>query len=88
MQICVSSIKPARTDTVQGQDGRGEGFDGCVLLAYPELVLRPHATYDSPSLVDTPEERLPFSGMGYHMTPTSRLLKPPRVASGWDAADH
>lgn len=56
-------------------------------LAHPDLVLRPHALHDSPSLVNSPEERPSFLGKDHHLAPTSRLLEPPHVASGQNAED-
>ncbi len=49
MQICISPSKPARTDTVQSQGGRGAGPAGRAVLAHPDLVSRTHSPRDSPS---------------------------------------
>ncbi|KAI2655614.1 hypothetical protein H4Q32_018039 [Labeo rohita] len=57
------------------------------LLAHPDLVCRPHAPRDSPSLEDSPEEGPSFSGDGHNLAPASRSLEPPCVASGRDSAD-
>ncbi|KAL0161441.1 hypothetical protein M9458_045166, partial [Cirrhinus mrigala] len=65
----------------------GAGPVGCALLAHPDLVCRPHAPRDSPSLEDSPEEGPSFSGNGHNLAPVSRPLEPPRVASGRDSAD-
>lgn len=70
----------------EDQGGR-EVVDDCALLAHPYLILRPDAPYDSPSLVNPPEEGPPLSGMGRHLASVSRILEPPVVAPGWDMAD-
>ncbi len=38
MQVCISPSEPARTDTVQGQRGRGAGLAGRAVQAHPDLV--------------------------------------------------
>ncbi len=42
-QVCASPSEPSRTDTVQGQRGRGIGPAGCAVLAHPDLVFGTHA---------------------------------------------
>ncbi|KAI2661241.1 Transcription activator BRG1 [Labeo rohita] len=79
--------KPACTDSVQDQGGRGVGLVGCALLAHPDLVCRPYAPHDSPSLEDSPEVGPSSSGDGHNPAPASRPLEPPCVASGRDSAD-
>ncbi|KAL0185452.1 hypothetical protein M9458_021149, partial [Cirrhinus mrigala] len=74
------------TDSVQGQGGWGAGLLGCALLAHQDLVCRPHAPRDSPSLRDSPEEGRSFSGDGHNLAPASRPLEPPYGASGRDSA--
>ncbi len=86
MQVCISPSEPARTDTVQGQRGRGAGPTGHAVLAHPDLVSRTHSPRDSPSLAHSSEEGPPFSGARHHLAPASRPVEPPCVAPGWDAA--
>ncbi len=87
MQVCISPSEPARTDTVQGQGGRGAGPAGRAVLAHPDLVSRTHSPRVSPSLAHSSEEGPPFSGARHHLAPASRSVEPPCVAPGWDAAD-
>ncbi len=87
VQICISPSEPARTDTVQGQGGRGAGPAGRAVLAHPDLVSRTHSPHDSPSLAHSSEEGPPFSGARHHMAPASRSVEPSCVAPGRDAAD-
>ncbi len=87
MQVCISPSEPARTDTVQGQGGRGAGPVGRAILAHPDLVSRTHSPRDSPSLAHSSEEGPPFSGARHYMAPTSRSVEPSCVAPGRDAAD-
>ncbi len=87
MQVCISPSEPARTDTVQGQGGRGAGPAGRAVLAHPDLVSRTHSPRDSPSLAHSSEEGPPFSGARHHLAPASRPVEPPCVAPGRDAAD-
>ncbi len=47
-QICVSPSEPSRTDSVQGQGGRGAGPLGGAVLAQSDLVPRTDAPRDSP----------------------------------------
>ncbi|KAI2646090.1 Sentrin-specific protease 2 [Labeo rohita] len=86
-QVRLSPSEPPCTDTVQDQGGRGAGLAGCALLAHPDLVCRPHAPHDSPSLEDSPEKGPSFSGDGRNLAPASRPLEHPCVASGRDSAD-
>ncbi len=87
MQVCISPSEPARTDTVQGQGGRGAGPAGRAILAHPDLVSRTQSPRDSLSLAHSSEEGPPFSGARHHLAPASRSMEPPRVAPGRDAAD-
>ncbi len=87
MQVCISPSEPARTDTVQGQGGRGAGPTGRAVLAHPDLVTQTHSPRDSPSLAHSSEEGPPFSGARHHLAPTSRSVEPSCVAPGRDAAD-
>ncbi len=87
MQVCISPSEPARTDTVQGQGGRGAGPAGHAVLAHPDLVSRTHSPRNSPSLAHSSEEGSPFSGARHHLAPASRPVEPPCVAPGRDAAD-
>ncbi|KAL0160093.1 hypothetical protein M9458_043818, partial [Cirrhinus mrigala] len=80
-------FEPPCTDLVQDQGGRGTGSAGCTLLAHPNLVCRPHASRDSPSLENSPKEGPSFSGDGHDLAPAPRPVEPPRVAPGQDAAD-
>ncbi|KAL0148839.1 hypothetical protein M9458_055848 [Cirrhinus mrigala] len=86
-QVCLSPSEPPCTDPVQDQGGRGAGSAGCALLAHPNLVCRPHASRDSPSLENSPEAGPSFSEDGHELAPASRPVEPPRVAPGRDAAD-
>ncbi|KAI2645877.1 Tyrosine recombinase slr0733 [Labeo rohita] len=86
-QVCLSPSEPPCTDPVQDQGGRGAGSAGCAILAHPDLVRRPHAPRDSPSLEDSPEEGPSFSGDGHNLAPASRSMEPARVASGRDTVD-
>ncbi len=85
MQVCISPSEPARTDTVQGQGGRGSGPAGCAILAHPDLVSQTHSPRDSPSLVHSSAEGTPFSGARHHMV--FRSVEPSCVAPGRDTAD-
>ncbi len=75
MQVCISPSETARTDTVQGQGGRGAGPAGRVVLAHPDLVSRTHSPRDSPSLAHSSEEGPPFLGARHHMAPASRPVE-------------
>ncbi len=55
-QICISPSEPSRTDSVQGQRGRGADPARGTILAYQDLVPRADAPRDSPSLADSSEE--------------------------------
>ncbi len=87
MQVSISPSEPARTDTVQGQGGRGAGPTGRAVLAHPDLVSRTHSPRNSPSLAHSSEEGPPFSRDRHNMAPTSRSVEPSCVAPGRDAAD-
>ncbi len=79
-QVCISPSEPDRTDTVQGQGGRGAGPAGCAVLAHLDLVSRTHSPRDSPSLAHSSEEVPPFSGVRHHMAPAFRSVEPSCVA--------
>ncbi|KAK2901343.1 hypothetical protein Q8A67_009458 [Cirrhinus molitorella] len=86
-QVRLPPSEPPCTDPVQDQGGRGAGPAGCAVLAHPDLVRRPHAPRDSPSLEDSPEEGPSFSGGRHDLAPASRSMEPARVASGRDTED-
>ncbi len=84
-QICISPSEPSRTDSVQGQRGRGADPARGTILAYQDLVPRADAPRDSPSLADFSEEGSTDSETGHLMAPASRPLEtsclvPRRVA--------
>ncbi len=66
---------PSRTDTVQGQGGRGADPACGTILAYQDLVPRADAPRDSPSLADSSEEGSTDSETGHLMAPASRPLE-------------
>ncbi len=74
-QICISPSEPSRTDSVQGQGGRGADPARGTILAYQDLVPRADAPRDSPSLADSSEEGSTDSETGHLMAPTSRPLE-------------
>ncbi len=74
-QICISPSEPSRTDSVQGQRGRGADPARGTILAYQDLVPRADAPRDSPSLADSSEEGSTDSEMGHLMAPASRPLE-------------
>ncbi len=74
-QICISPSEPFRTDSVQGQRGRGAGPARGTILAYQDLVPRADAPRDSPSLADSSEEGSTDSETGHLMAPASRPLE-------------
>ncbi len=74
-QICISPSEPSRTDTVQGQGGRGADPACGTILAYQDLVPRADAPHDSPSLADSSEEGSTDSETGHLMAPASRPLE-------------
>ncbi len=71
-QICISPSEPSRTDSVQGQRGRGADPARGTILAYQDLVPRADAPRDSPSLADSSEEGSTDSETGHLMAPASR----------------
>ncbi len=73
-QVCISPSEPSRTDTVQGQGGRGADPARGAILAHPDLVPRADAPRDSPSLADSSEEGSTDSKTGHLMAPASRPL--------------
>ncbi len=81
MQVCLSY-----TDPVQDQGERGAGL-GCAVLAHQDLVCRPHASHNSPSLEDYPEEGPSFSGDGHDLAHATRSMEPTHLASRQDAVD-
>ncbi len=74
-QICISLSEPFRTDTVQGQGGRGADPARGTILAYQDLVPRADAPRDSPSLADSSEKGSTDSETGHLMAPASRPLE-------------
>ncbi|KAL0147058.1 hypothetical protein M9458_057582, partial [Cirrhinus mrigala] len=86
-QVRLSPSEPPCTDPVQDQRGWGAGSAGCAVLAHPNLICRPHAPPDSPSLEDPLEEGPSFSGDGHYLAPASRSMEPACVASGQDTLD-
>ncbi len=75
LQICISPSEPSRTDSVQGQRGRGADPARGTILAYQDLVPRADAPRDSPSLADSSEEGSTDSETGHLMAPASRPLE-------------
>ncbi len=75
LRICISPSEPSRTDSVQGQRGRGADPARGTILAYQDLVPRADAPRDSPSLADSSEEGSTDSEMGHLMAPASRPLE-------------
>ncbi len=74
-QICISPSEPSRTDSVQGQRGRGADPARGTILAYQDLVPRADAPRDSPSMADSSEEGSTDSETGHLMAPASRPLE-------------
>ncbi len=74
-QICISPSEPSRTESVQGQRGRGADPAHGTILAYQDLVPRADAPRDSPSLADSSEEGSTDSETGHLMAPASRPLE-------------
>ncbi len=74
-QICISPSEPSRTDSVQGQRGRGADPARGTILAYQDLVPRADTPRDSPSLADSSEEGSTDSETGHLMAPASRPLE-------------
>ncbi len=74
-QICISPSEPSRTDSVQGQRGRGADPARGTILAYQDLVPRADAPRDIPSLADSSEEGSTDSETGHLMAPASRPLE-------------
>ncbi len=74
-QICISPSEPSRTDSVQGQRGRGADPARGTILAYQDLVPRADAPRDSPSLADSSEEGSTDSETGHLMAHASRPLE-------------
>ncbi len=84
-QVCISPSEPSRTDTVQGQGGRGADPPRGAILAHPDLVPRADAPRDSPSLADSSEEGSTDSETGHLMAPASRPLETSCLVPGRDA---
>ncbi len=84
-QICISPSEPSRTDTVQGQGGRGADPARGTILAYQDLVPRADAPRDSPSLADSSEEGSTDSETGHLMAPVFRPLETSCVVPRRDA---
>ncbi len=86
-QICISPSEPSRTDSVQGQRGRGADPARGTILAYQDLVPRADAPRDSPSLADSSEEGSTDSETGHLMAPASRPLETSCLVPRRDAED-
>ncbi len=84
-QVCIFPSEPSRTDTVQGQGGRGADPAPGAILAHQDLVPRADAPRDSPSLADSSEEGSTESETGHLMAPTSRPLETSCLVPGRDA---
>ncbi len=84
-QVCISPSEPSRTDTVQGQGGRGADPARGAILAHPDLVPRADAPRDSPYLADSSEEGSTASEMGHPVAPASRPLETSCLVPGRDA---
>ncbi len=84
-QVCISPSEPSRTDTVQGQGGRGADPARGAILAHQDLVPRADAPRDSPSLADSSEEGSTDSETGHLMAPSSRPLETSCLVPGRDA---
>ncbi len=85
LQVCISPSEPSRTDTVQGQGGRGADPARGAILALPDLVPRADAPRDSPSLADYSEEGSTASETGHPVAPASRPLETSCLVPGRDA---
>ncbi len=83
-QVSISPSEPSRTDTVQGQGGRGADPARGAILALPDLVPRADAPRDSPSLADSSKEESTDSEMGHLMAPASRSLETSCLVPGRD----
>ncbi len=84
-QVCICPSEPSRTDTVQGQGGRGADPARGAILAHQDLVPRADAPRDSPSLADSSEEGSTDSETGHLMAPASRPLETSCLVPGRDA---
>ncbi len=84
-QVCISPSEPSRTDTVQGQGGRGADPARGAILTHQDLVPRADAPRDSPSLADSSEERSTDSETGHLMALASRPLETSCLFPGRDA---
>ncbi len=84
-QVCISPSEPSRTDTVQGQGGRGADPARSAILAHPDLVPRADAPRDSPSLADSSEEGSTASETGHPVAPASRPLEISCLVPGRDS---
>ncbi len=81
------TLRVGVTRVVTASSVRGAGLVGCAVLAHLDLVCRPHASRDSPSMEDSPEEGPSFSGDGHDLAPTIRSMEPARLVSGRDAVE-
>ncbi len=84
-QVSLSPSEPSRTDTEQGQGGRGADPARGAVLAHQDLVPRADAPRDSPSLADSSEEGSTDSETGHLMAPVSRPLETSCLVPGRDA---
>ncbi len=62
MQVCASPSEPSRTDTVQGQRGRGTGPASYAVFGLPVPGFRNSCSSWQPLLAHPSEEGPPFSG--------------------------
>ncbi|KAL0147341.1 hypothetical protein M9458_057354 [Cirrhinus mrigala] len=88
-------VLPAHEDVkmsiATSAERRGAGSVGCALLAHPDLVCRPHAPRDSPSLEDSPEEgplvvRTPRDAQS-ELSPSTLKVFVAAIAAYHDAVD-
>lgn len=70
--------------TLHSQSGRRTSLAGRTLLAHPDLIFRAHASLDSLTWANSPQEQSSFSGSGHNLVPSHRSLKPPCLGHGWD----
>ncbi len=85
LQVCIFPSEPSRTDTVQGQGGRGADPALSAILAHSDLVPRADAPRDSPSSADSSEGKSTDSETGRLVAPVSRRLEASCLVPGRDA---
>lgn len=78
-QMCVSPSEPGCTDIVHSQGGQRTGLASCAKLAHLDLLLRTHASCDSPFLDEFPlgKKLVPGFQVGPPATTLNYLLKWP-----------